>query len=838
MKMRYLIPLLIASMLSAFHVSAHDFEVDGIYYNILDADAKTVAVTYKGSYYNSYSGEYSGAVTIPETVTYSATEYSVTSIGYSAFYNCTSLTEVTILSSVTTIGQTAFSGCTGLTEVIIPSSVTTIGNSAFYKCTGLTEVTIPSSVTSIEGSAFYGCTGLAEVNYNATRCTEMGSRRYPVFCNCSNLKTLNIGEYVETIPNYAFYECTGLVEVNYSATNCKEIGSSVFGSCTNLKTLNIGENVETIPDNAFYSCTGLTGVYITDLEAWCNIEFASLYSNPLCYGGKLYLKDESGEYNLVTKLPIPSSVTTIRGYAFSGCAGLTAVEIPSSITTIGNCAFWGCTGLTEVTIPSSVTTIGDYAFKYCSDLSLVAGANSVTSVGTNAFYGCDKLISASHSSVKQSTAIVKLTSPTEYKLGVSGYETTFNSGEEITITGLKPGTSYTKDLYLVINGNWCAIKSYEFTTDKFNVYLNGTAGVTTIDAIGSHNADDVVVTAQGINLGSTIEYDDNNSLSLTGLDPETSYTVYYGVKTDGTGTYSANKTFTTGALTWSSGEYVATSTTSVRLTTETNCDASSGTGIEWRRYGAPENLKPNTAECAVVDGMLIGTLRGLNPDVYYEYRPYYTSAAGNTYYGEWSAFFSGDANVYFEPEVRTYDEITVAMNSATFKGYALEGTDAITEQGFEYWKSSNQAISTSSVDVKKVSASGIVMNATIADLDYSTTYCYRAFVTTASGTYYGDTMEFTTEASSGIESVVADADEFTVALRENPATGTAWVKVAGTMALECQYYMVSLNGSTVAQGTIAADGLWQPIELNCPQGVCILMVTDGINRKTLRLIVR
>ncbi len=489
-------------------------------------------------------------------------------------------------------------------------------------------------------------------------------------------------------------------------------------------------------------------------------------------------------------------------------------------------------------IGENVESIPNYAFYGCSNLASVTGGDAVNSVGNYAFYGCKKLIDASYSSKTQTTATIKLTSPTEYKLGIEGQTETCSSREKIKIIGLKPGTSYTKDLYLVINGNWCEIKEYEFTTNPFKVYLNGTAGVTTIDAIGSHNADGVVVTTQGINRGSTITYDDNNSLSLTGLDPKTEYEVYYGVKTDGTGSYSTNKTFTTGALTWSSGEYLATSTTSVRLTTETNCDATSGTGIEWRRYGAPSNLKPSSVECAVVDGCLIGTLRGLNPDVYYEYRPYYTSASGKTYYGEWSAFFSGDANVYFEPEVRTYDEISVVMNSATLKGYALEGTDAITEQGFEYWKSSNQPITTASVDVKRVSASGIVMNTTIADLDYGTTYCYRAFVTTASGTYYGDTMEFTTEASSGIESVVADTNELTVSVRENPATGTAWVKATGADASECQYYMVSFNGSTMAQGSIIADGSWQPVELNCPQGVYILMVTDGIERKTLRIIVK
>jgi hypothetical protein len=74
---------------------------------------------------------------------------SVTSIGYSAFYNCSGLTKLTIGNSVTSIGEWAFYNCSGLTKLIIPNSVTSIGNDAFRKCTGLTAVTIGNSVTSI-----------------------------------------------------------------------------------------------------------------------------------------------------------------------------------------------------------------------------------------------------------------------------------------------------------------------------------------------------------------------------------------------------------------------------------------------------------------------------------------------------------------------------------------------------------------------------------------------------------------------------------------------------------------------------------------------------------------
>ena len=79
---------------------------------------------------------------------------SVTSIGYSAFINCTSITSITIPDSVTSIDSSAFGGCSSLKSITIPNSVTSIGYYAFYGCTSLTSVTIPKSVTGIDDWAF------------------------------------------------------------------------------------------------------------------------------------------------------------------------------------------------------------------------------------------------------------------------------------------------------------------------------------------------------------------------------------------------------------------------------------------------------------------------------------------------------------------------------------------------------------------------------------------------------------------------------------------------------------------------------------------------------------
>ncbi len=132
--------LLFALVASVSAIYASDTKVDGIWYDF-DNTNNTATVTYRGGRHDSYSNEYSGSVVIPASVTYNGTTYSVTSIGNSAFYECSSLTSVTIGNSVTSIGDGAFQYCSSLTSVTIGNSVTSIGYDAFYYCSSLTSIT-------------------------------------------------------------------------------------------------------------------------------------------------------------------------------------------------------------------------------------------------------------------------------------------------------------------------------------------------------------------------------------------------------------------------------------------------------------------------------------------------------------------------------------------------------------------------------------------------------------------------------------------------------------------------------------------------------------------------
>ncbi len=247
----------VAVLLCSATASAHDFEVDGIYYNILTEEDKAVEVTYRGDYADAHSNEYSNIVTLSENVTYNGISYSVTKIRSSAFENCTSLTSITIPNSVTTIGSYAFYNCSSLANVTIGNSVTNIGSYAFRECISLTSITIPNSVTTIKKGAFNRCTNLTSVTIpNSVTTIEKEA-----FYRCNNLASITIPNSVTNVGIYAFYDCTRLtsVTIGNSVTN---IGNNTFYNCSSLTNVIIGNSVTSIGDCAFENCTSLTSITI------------------------------------------------------------------------------------------------------------------------------------------------------------------------------------------------------------------------------------------------------------------------------------------------------------------------------------------------------------------------------------------------------------------------------------------------------------------------------------------------------------------------------------------------------------------------------------------------
>lgn len=108
----------------------------------------------------------------------------ITTIGRSAFENCTCLTSITIPDGVTSIGQDAFNGCASLTNIIIPDSVTSIGAEAFELCQGLKSITIPNGVTEINSKTFLACTNLTSITIPSSVTLIQGG----AFNGCGKLK--------------------------------------------------------------------------------------------------------------------------------------------------------------------------------------------------------------------------------------------------------------------------------------------------------------------------------------------------------------------------------------------------------------------------------------------------------------------------------------------------------------------------------------------------------------------------------------------------------------------------------------------------------------------------
>ncbi len=435
----------------------------------------------------------------------------VTSIGEQAFYMCSSLKSVIIGNNVTTIGEYAFYDCpiesaiiptiaisyiqkTNLKTVVINGGES-IGNSAFYNCSSLTSVTIGDSVTNIGDYAFKYCTSLTEIKYNAVNCADSSSSSsidvfsyagqngegikvtigsnvkkiptylfydsyitevifeegsacenigdsafrnctaltsieipnsvtsigYAAFYSCDSLYSIVIGNGVTSIGDYAFYSCDSLKSVEIP-DSVKSIGADAFGYCSALKSLTIGSSVTSIGAGAFFDCSFLEKVnYAETIDSWVQIEFGNCYSNPIYYAKNLYINDK-----LVTEVNI-TTATKISSYALYNCSSLTSIEIPNSVISIGTGSFRGCSLLESITlpfvgatlngtsdthfgyifgassyssnssyIPISLKTvvvtggesIGEGAFYGCKSLISITIPDSVTSIGKDAFYGC------------------------------------------------------------------------------------------------------------------------------------------------------------------------------------------------------------------------------------------------------------------------------------------------------------------------------------------------------------------------------------------------------------------------------------------------------------------
>ena len=123
---------------------------------------------------------------------------------------------------VTSIGADAFYNCYSLTSITIPEGVTSIGDYAFYYCSSLTKITIPESVNSIGAIAFYGCHSLKDVYYTGTE-----AEWHQIYVYFDNDPLLNATIHFNYVPGAIPEEITPSVDSNVVVDSDKATVSGI-----------------------------------------------------------------------------------------------------------------------------------------------------------------------------------------------------------------------------------------------------------------------------------------------------------------------------------------------------------------------------------------------------------------------------------------------------------------------------------------------------------------------------------------------------------------------------------------------------------------------------------
>jgi hypothetical protein len=321
------------------------------------------------TYYYGYE-EPSGDLVIPSTITHNDTVYTITGIGYKAFWHCSNITSISLPNTLSVLQQGAFASCTGISgEVVIPDLVTVINSDAFRWCSNLTSVVFSSALGLIGSSAFQDCLSLEHISsfpesllviYESAfeHCIQLSGHivipshlkiKDRAFANCG-ITSVTFSEGVTSLAHAAFLNCP--ITSIYIPSTVTSISGRPFSGCAHINTIVVD------PENLVY-----------DSRDNCNA-LIETSTNTLLIGGA----------NTI----IPNTVSIIGTYAFCPCIDLYSITIPNSVERIEYGAFNGCNHLTTLTFPSSVSYIDDRAI-CCSNLTSITCKSSTPPTAFNRY---------------------------------------------------------------------------------------------------------------------------------------------------------------------------------------------------------------------------------------------------------------------------------------------------------------------------------------------------------------------------------------------------------------------------------------------------------------------
>ena len=254
--------------------SAYDALIDGIYYNLNTAN-KTAEVTFlkNVNYGGDNASAYIGEIVIPSTVQHEGIEYSVESIGYSAFGGCKDVVSVSIPLSVTAIGGGAFYECTGLKDLFIHHNINSIGTGILQGCSGLSSISVENGNAKYDSRNDCNAIIDTETNELIAGCMNtiipdgITAIKHGAFDSCVGLTSISIPSSVTAIGKYAFWGCTGLTQLIFPSS-VTTIDDWAFESCTNLNSVTIPNSKISFGKAPFGGCTAIASVTSEILEPY------------------------------------------------------------------------------------------------------------------------------------------------------------------------------------------------------------------------------------------------------------------------------------------------------------------------------------------------------------------------------------------------------------------------------------------------------------------------------------------------------------------------------------------------------------------------------------------